>query len=423
MKNLIIGSDKNIKKKTYIWTMVASLVNASESIIVLMLATRFTDLESAGILTISFTVANLLMCLGKFGMRNFQATDVKKEYEFGDYFGSRLFTMLLMFFGIGIYLIYGYFANDYSTKKIWIILFICLMYAAEAFEEVYWASYQNKQRMDVGTKMFAIRWMIAIVTLSATLVISRNAILASCLGAIINWVVLFLMIVATKSLRINDRMGFRIRKIGQLLRKCFPLCLSSLMLYYVNNASKYAIDACLNDEVQACYGFVAMPNFVIGLVNTIIYQPMLVTMSEEWNSSDIKKFSKRIKRQGFIILGLAIACILGAWLLGVPVLSWLYHTDLKDYKLELIILMCSGMCTAFSGFFMAILTTMRKVKGILFGYLFVALTAIICSNPIVRAYGTIGAAISNVVWTFLVAVNFGCQILYAIKKKRRELTD
>lgn len=418
MKNLILGDGKNIQKKTYIWTMVASLVNASESIIVLMLATRFTDLESAGILTISFTVANLMMCLGKFGMRNFQATDVKHEYEFGDYLYSRYLTMLLMILGIGVYLLYGYFANQYSRNKILIVLFICLMYAAEAFEEVYWASYQNKQRMDVGTKMFALRWMCAIAALSAALVITRDAVKAAAAGMMVNWLILFFMIYVTRQLRESDIIVFRMHQIRNLLKICFPLCISSLMSYYITNASKYAIDACLTDEVQACYGFVAMPNFVIGLINMIIYQPMLVTMSKEWNGGEIQKFSKRIGRQSLIILVLAVICLLGAWLLGVPVLSWLYHTDLKDYKAELMILMCSGMCTAFSGFFLAILTTMRMVKGILLGYLFVAITALLCSNMVVRTFGTVGAAVSNVIWTFLVAFNFGCQILYEIRKKR-----
>lgn len=73
-----------------------------------------------------------------------------------------------------------------------------------------------------------------------------------------------------------------LKRIGLLFKITFPLFGISFLSFYVNSAPKYAIDACLTDEIQACYGFVAMPVFVIGLINNFIYQPVLVPMAVEW---------------------------------------------------------------------------------------------------------------------------------------------
>ena len=56
-----------------------------------------------------------------------------------------------------------------------------------------------------------------------------------------------------------------------LLRDCFPLFAGSFLAQYIGNAPKYAIDAQLSDELQAYYGFIAMPVFIIGLLNNVIF--------------------------------------------------------------------------------------------------------------------------------------------------------
>ena len=61
-------------KKNLLWNLCAALVNASEAVVVIMIASRFNDREEAGILTIAFSIGNLLMMLGKYGIKNYQVS-------------------------------------------------------------------------------------------------------------------------------------------------------------------------------------------------------------------------------------------------------------------------------------------------------------------------------------------------------------
>ena len=57
------------QKKDFIWNSIAGLVNAGESVIILMICTRTKGIETAGMFAIAFAIANLMMAIGKFGMR------------------------------------------------------------------------------------------------------------------------------------------------------------------------------------------------------------------------------------------------------------------------------------------------------------------------------------------------------------------
>ena len=56
----------------------------------------------------------------------------------------------------------------------------------------------------------------------------------------------------------------------------------------------------MNDESQACFGFVLMPVFVIGLLNQFIYQPMVVNLAMEYNNGRIDQVSHNVRKQMLI---------------------------------------------------------------------------------------------------------------------------
>lgn len=182
-------------------------------------------------------------------------------------------------------------------------------------------------------------------------------------------------------------------QIRKLLWITFPLCAISFISFYVNNAPKYAIDACLTDEIQACYGFVSMPVFVVKLLSNFIYQPVLVPMAVEWDERRIKDLSSRIAKQIMIIGGLSAICLLGGYVLGIPVLSLLCATDLSGYKAELMVLLLASGFMAGSGYLTVVLTVMRCQKELLWTCCLMALIAAVGLKTIVSLYGTLGAAI------------------------------
>ena len=365
-----------------------------------MIVTRITGLEDAGILSIAFSIGILMVPIGKFGLRPYQATDIGKQFSFSVYVKARMVTVLLMIISICIYLINAFINRGYNWNKISIIFSICMIYVIESVEDVIWGYYQNRNRLDMGAKLFCFRWIGILLVFPVLLYISHSLVFTlifCCLVAAILF--LFLLRVSFPHIASKEdrNVSLVIRKsdlkdIKKLLVTAVPLMATSFLSVYVNNAPKYAIDACMTDEIQACYGFVAMPVFVIKLLNNFIYQPMLVPMAVEWDQKQTDKFTARVVRQIMIIAGISVICIIGACLLGIPVLSMLYNTDLSDYKRELIILLFGSGFLTFSGYMGVVLTIMRCQKSLIWPYCLVSIISAIVLKPVVSKYGTIGAS-------------------------------
>lgn len=410
-------------KQDYIWNTAAGLINAAEVVIMSMIVTRMTGLADAGSLSIAFAIGNLLMPIGKFGLRHFQTTDVEDQFSFSIYVKTRVVTVLLMIISTFGYLTYAYRDLGYSWNKVGIIFGVCMIYAVEAVEDVVWGYYQRRNRLDVGAKLFCYRWIGILLLFPIALYVSRDlrfTLLFCFVISLVLFVILVRITFPTISSKEDQNIDIFIKKadlgeIGKLLRIAFPLFGISFLSLYVNNAPKYAIDACLTDEIQACYGFVAMPVFAIRLLNNFIYQPILVPMAVEWEQKQMDKFTARIIKQTMIIIGISVVCILGAYVLGIPVLSLLYNTDLADYKSELIILLIGSGFLAGSGYLSVVLTIMRCQKALLWPYCLVSIIAALSMKSIVLGYGTIGASFCYLGLMTLLCLLYGVILIVRLK--------
>ena len=98
----------------------------------------------------------------------------------------------------------------------------------------------------------------------------------------------------------------------------------------------------------------------------------------------------------------------------------LYSTDLTLYKAEMLILLLGGGMLAFVGFFMVLLTIMRKQKLLPFGYLVSAVLAMLCSGYAVQTYGSKGAAVLYTILMSILALIFGFLVMFQYRKKENE---
>ena len=116
-------------------------------------------------------------------------------------------------------------------------------------------------------------------------------------------------------------------------------------------------------------------------------------MSCLWDEGNRKQYIKETLKQSLIVLLITVICITGAWLLGIPILSFMYHTDLKPYKYSLMIMMVSSGFLAFSTLFQVLLTIMRQQKTIISGYFIVSIIAFLFSDKAVSKNGINGAVV------------------------------
>lgn len=422
LKKFLLDSN-NVSKDSYLWNTIGSFFIAFESVIIMAFMTRAVGLEIAGIFNIAIADANLFLNIGKYGMRSFQASDVQNQFSFEEYQKSRWLTTTIMLVCSIAYVLYCSLMNNYSSEKTAIIIMTCIYKMPDSIEDIFYGEYQRRGRLDVSGKCLAIRSVSSTFVLAVTLIITKNILLSLVITTIYAFIILILLIKTTIVIGIKANVRPDFKQVELLLLHCLPIAAGFFLSYYIGNAPKYAIDACLTDEIQACYGFISMPIFVIGLMNGLIFNPAIYSMSKAWREGKTRKFLNRIIIQIIVIVGITCSSLIAAYLIGIPVLSALFGTDLSAYKLEFMALIIGGGFLAVTGLFTTVLTIVRKQGLLIVGYLLVAGIARLFTRSAVEARGIWGAVEMYDILMILLSMMFIIFLGVTIIKRNKQASE
>ena len=412
--------DTGLKRQdagNFLWNAVGGVLNAGQSVFLLIVITRVCGLEAAGIFSIAFATGNLFLYLGNYGVRNYQVSDLSEKYSFHDYLRHRLCTVLLMLAAAAVYTAWSAKTGNYSNYKTSCVLAMCVCKAVDCLEEVFEGRYQQKGRLDRSGKLVTFRLLVSIGGMIAVLLVTRDLLTAVWWGVFLAVAASALIIWRYRETAAFERTAFSFSGIAGLMRECFPVCAANFLSFYLINEPKYAIDAAMDETAQACYNFIAMPVFVIQLLNMFLYQPMLIRMTASWENGRKKEFLGYFGRICGALAMISAPILLAAWIFGIPVLSWLYATDLSALRTELLLIMTGGIFLAFNGFYCAVLTIMRKQREIPLTYLAGAVLSLVSTPVMVRESGIVGAVLSFVLVMAAVTMLLTAQFAFALRNK------
>lgn len=398
-----MGKEVNTKK-IYFWNMMGTLVYSASSMLFLMLVTRLTSPADADNFSIAYSIGQLLATIGMFQVRNYQATDILEKYEFKDYFMFRIITNIFMVISIGVYC----YVKRYTGEKLLLVWIICLYKSVETFSDVAQGLFQQKERLDLAGKVIVYRTIISmglfmlVAAVTGSVLAASTTLLISAIVCILifdwRWIKNFTVCKILKSDWLNKKDRF-----VQLFLTCLPLFINGFLIMYIYNAPKDAIDQAiaagyLADGSQRDFNILFMPSSVLNLF-MIFLRPLITGLAISWAGKKYKDFYKSI---GFIITGMAIFMLIvlfGGYLLGIPILSIVFGSDLTLYKKELMVLLLAGGLSSFATVFDNIITVIRKQHLLVISYIASTITTLIFTKTFVFDRGLIGAS-----WSFLISL-------------------
>ena len=324
----LLEKTNDIKRSAYLWNAINAILSALQSPVILMVITRTTGVYDAGVFSIAFAVASLMLYVGLYGIRRFQASDIHEKYSFPEYQGMRFITCGAMIAASFVYCIYGLGFRHYSFEKAAIVFVICLIKLIQSYTDVVHGNMQQKDRLDVATKCSSLRYVMEVLALCVGIVLTRSLLLSCviCLAVSVIFMFLTTMNVGRRYCS-TYRPGITIQRFKRLAADGFPIFISLFLNMYISNAPKYAIDAYLTEKVQAIYNIIFMPAFMVMLIANFIFNPILTSYAELWLSGTREKFRqlmKNIRRQMLVILGLTLLGLLVAYTIGIPVLARIF---------------------------------------------------------------------------------------------------
>lgn len=405
-------------KKNVIWSTIGISCNVFISLFFLIITARINTIKDVGIFSFAFSIANTMYVLGSFGGRVYQVTDSEGEFEDNDYIGFRILSSISMIILTVLFVI----VNRYDLYKSSIFILLVGFKFMESISDVYYAVMQKNNKLySVGISM-TFKAVVGIVLFTIMDYFTENLIVSICMIILVN---LFTFICYDLAVVRNVKRVhpvFNITTLKRLLKTCIYFFAFTFLSSLVINIPRYAVDLYSTEEIQAIYGIIVMPATSIALFGQFILQPILVSLSKLYSEKKIKEFSSMINKGVLLLIGFTIVCEIGAYILGIPVLSLVYGIDLTPYKLQLLVVIFGALFSTIAAVYSTALTTMRMTKEQLIIYFANTTFAVLISFILVYKVELLGGVLSYVGIMFFQYISYTILYKFRLNREKKELS-
>lgn len=396
-------SNQNVStEKIYLWNLIGNLAFSGSSVLFTLIVTRLTSPIEADSFSLAYGIAAILVVVGMFQVRSYQATDVSFRHSFTSYFLARCISLTLMVLVFFPYLSISKIDLN-EREKVAIIALYVLFRMCEAISDLFQGLFQQHERLDIAGKSMTIRYTFSTIFLFILLYTTRSLVSSLTLLVVLNF--LFVMGYDFVKARSFERIDFSSIEFKSLLvdacsilKNCIPLFISGFLLAYIFNEPRIAIDmeirlGHLIEGTQRDYNILFMPVFFMSLF-ILILRPLTTQLAIFWKDKEYKRFDGIIVKLLVIILGLGFVLTLVAYFIGTPILSVVFGLDLNRYKETLAILVFSGILYSIGIVFGDVMTVLRRQSYLLPVYLLMFVASKLTNLQFVQRSGLFGASFS-----------------------------
>ncbi|WP_200816252.1 lipopolysaccharide biosynthesis protein [Dorea phocaeensis] len=418
-------NERPSERSIYIWNITGSIANALLSVVALMIVTRILDDRQADIFSIAWTISQLMATVGTFQIRMYQATDVTGVFRFRQYLIYRMITIGIMMISSYAYVM----IRGYSGEKAVVVLLMCIFRAVDSLADVYEGWFQQKERLDLSGKALTYRIVVAVLGFGVVLFTTRNLILSGAVLVVVYVVCFFVYdiryhygVEAFRETAKKDKAG--LSWVVKMTIEGFPLFINAFLMMSIMNAPKMVLDVAIEQGslaqgLQTVFNIIFMPASFLNLAY-IVFRPLLTKMAIVWNIGKAKEFLKILMKIMISLFGIGILLLIGSALLGIPILSIVYAVDLKDYKMELLIIIVGGCMYTFAAVLDNALVVIRKQYILILAYVFTYIYIKFAAEMMTGRWGILGASLSYAsamaVFLIITAVMFAFHFYKASKK-------
>ena len=100
--NILLNKKVSLKENT-LWYTLGTLCSSWSNVLLMIYVTRVLGVDQAGVFSIAYSIAQLMLTIGWFSTRQFQVSDIDEEYSFSDYLAFKLFLSIVVIVAAFVY--------------------------------------------------------------------------------------------------------------------------------------------------------------------------------------------------------------------------------------------------------------------------------------------------------------------------------
>ena len=400
--------------RDYLWNTAASLMSSLAVVIMGVAIVRSGATDSFaraqyGLFTLALAIGQQYQTVGLYEVRTFHVTDVRRRFDFGTYLSTRLLTCLVM---VGLIAYHSWTA---STKEPYpaftVIAAMALLRIFDAFEDVYYSEFQRSGRLDIAGKACFARIFTTTFLWSGLYWFTQDSLTSTLITFAVTCVVLIVAYGLPARGVFPLLPSLNVRGVAGILWECLPLFVAAFLNQYLANAPRFAIHAALGDEELGVFAIIYMPAVAINMLSLFVFRPLLTRMALRWTEGKRGEFFS-IVRRGLLTTAGAFAIVAAVtYMIGPPLLTLVFGTDVSGYVGELMVLVLAGALNAASVILYYALATMRRLRAVLAVFVTAGATAYLLAPALTRSLAMMGASLAYAATMGLLALLFALVML------------
>ena len=386
-------------RKNFSWMLAGNLIYAGCQWGILSLLAHLGTPAVVGQFVLALAVTAPIISFFLLQMRSVQATDARRDFQFGHYLALRLvalFAALAVVSTISI-------TAGYEPRLLWVILAVALSSCADGLSDICYGLLQQNERLDRVGRSMMLRGMLSLSAIGLTLFFTEQLAWAILAGAAAR-----LLLVA----------GFDLRNVRRLLaeqhldwRPCFewpalwslaklaaPLGLVMTLVVLNNNIPRYFVERNLDEAALGIFGAIGYLSVVGTMIVGALGESVTPRLAKVFAQRDRAAFLRIYLRLVALGAGIGLAAIVVSAAAGPLILTLLYGPEYAAHGTLLVWMMTAaavGYVASFSGY---AITAARFFRAQLPLFLVVVGANALACHWLVPRFGLHGAA-----WSLLIA--------------------
>jgi len=357
-------------------------------------------------------------------LRAVQATDTRRDYEFGHYLALRLCAMAVALVVVVVICL----ASGYRGDTFLVIAAVAVSAVCDSLSDIVYGLLQQRERLDRIGQSMMLRGISSVILLSAMIASTGRvfyAILAVACGRLIVLALFDLRnarrelgrsaIRPGKALLISVKPRWEPRRILRLARIALPLGLVMMLIVLSTNIPRYFVGSYLDQSALGIFGAIGYLSVAGTMAVGALGDSVTPRLARDYASGRRRDFGLYVLRLAGLGVGLGVAGVLVALVAGRPLLGLLYGPAYAERTDILILTMVAagvGYVASFSGY---AVTAARYFRAQLPLFAAVALVTAIGCWWLVPMWGLRGAAIALALSALTQLVGSALILFYALR--------
>lgn len=382
-------------RHNFSWTLMGNVTYAACLWGILATLTKLGEPETVGRFALGSAIANPVIMFSNLQLRAILATDVNDTHEFRDYLGLRM-VMLPTAFAV-VMLIAVVF---YQPQQVLVIGLIGMVRVVEALSDLAYGVAQKYERMDLMAKSLVLRGIGALSIFFLLFWWTRDLALGI-LGMVLGLALPLLFFDLPKSAAVlkeaasqSLRPRFVWGSMKDIAWLALPMGLVMLLIQLRGTIPRTALEHYFGENDLGI--FAALSYLVIAgmTVATALGQASLARLSRYYAAGDLQLFRRTVLKLVMVGIGLGLAGVAIAALVGRPLLALLYSEEYAVHNRLFVLIMGVGGVQFVVTLLGAPATAMRAFRGQLVIFLINVPIILALALILIPRYGMTGAALS-----------------------------